>query len=74
MKAPEGTLTLHNAESGGQIFWRAHKGAIIQIPDIEIETRNNRLDSLNERMEGEGKPQRAKRVPLQQLWRESSPR
>jgi hypothetical protein len=47
-----------------QILWRAHQGAITQILQTLRFRPDNRLDSLNERLEGEGKPQRAKRIPL----------
>jgi hypothetical protein len=64
-------------ESGSQSLWGAHEGAIIEVPGIEREVGQLSLDLFDERMEGWGKPQRARRVPLLDTAtaaNESSPR
>ena len=72
-----GALCLDNAECSREVPRRADQGAIVEVPGVQGKSGNLSLDTLDDGVESQGKPQQAQRSPCctpQQLRMEFVPR
>ena len=51
VEAQRRTFAFHDAQGSSEILWGVHQGAVVQVPHVEAEARDVRLQTLEQRLE-----------------------